>query len=247
RLQPVPRAPEPPLGDAALVAVDRALSELRRGRAIAVQDAAGRAWRLVVPLETADDALIAHALAQPGAALVITGARAAALRVPCESDEVLLLALPAGLGPAQLHELGRHWEADGWRTALGEAVPHVTCADELGTAAVQLAKSAQLLPALLVTGVHAEAVPSSVLPVRIDQVARHALPREDDLVRVSDARVPLRHGVMSHLVLFRVRRDASVHVAVVVGTPDPATVVPVRAHSSCFTGDLLGSLRCDCR
>jgi GTP cyclohydrolase II len=33
---------------------------------------------------------------------------------------------------------------------------------------------------------------------------------------------------------------------VIVGRPDPAGVVPVRAHSSCFTGDLLGSLRCDC-
>jgi GTP cyclohydrolase II len=246
RLQAVARAPEPPQGDAALVAVDRALSELRRGRAIALQDAAARAWRLIVPLETADDALIAHALAQPGAALVITGARAAALRVPCESDEVLLLTLPAGLGPAQLHELGRHWEADGWREALGESVPHVTCADELCTAAVRLAKSAQLLPALLVAGVQSAAVPASVLPVRVDQVERHALPREDDLVRVSDARVPLRGGVMSEVVLFRDRRDASEHVAVVVGQPDPSRVVPVRAHSSCFTGDLLGSLRCDC-
>ena len=50
----------------------------------------------------------------------------------------------------------------------------------------------------------------------------------------------------AQLVLFRDRRDASEHVAVIVGTPDPAGVVPVRAHSSCFTGDLLGSLRCDC-
>jgi GTP cyclohydrolase II len=246
RLQAVPHVPEPPQGDPALVAVDRALAELRRGRGIAVQDAGGRAWRLAVPLETAAMPLVAHVLGQPGAALVVTGARAAALRVPCESDEVLMLEVPAGLGAEKLLELGRHWEADGWRTALGAVVPHATCADALGTAAVHLAKSAQLLPALLVTKVVAEAVPAAVLAVRVDQIERHALPDEDDLVRVSEARVPLRQEATSRVVLFRDRRDASEHVAVVVGDPDAAAVVPVRAHSSCFTGDLLGSLRCDC-
>src|SRR5690606_13448731 len=177
--------------------------ELRRGRAIAVQDAAGRTWRLVVPLETASGQLLEHALGQPGVALAVTGARAAALRVPCDFDEVLQLALPADIGAAQLLELGHHWEADGWRAALGEAVPHATCADALTMAAVQLAKSAQLLPALLVCDAQDCAVPGPVSAVRIDQVERYAMPDADDLVRVSEARVPLRQGVMSRLVLFR--------------------------------------------
>jgi GTP cyclohydrolase II len=246
RLKAVPPLPEPPQGDPALVAVDRALAELRRGRGIAVQDATGRSWRLVVALETAAAPLVEHALAQPGAALVVTGARAAALRVPCESDEVLMLSVPEGLDAGKLLELGRHWESDGWRSALGSAIPHATCADALGMAAVQLAKSAQLLPALLVTEAVAGPVPATVLAVRADQVERHALPDADDLVRVSEARVPLREEHSSRVVLFRDRRDASEHVAVVVGNPDAAAVVPVRAHSSCFTGDLLGSLRCDC-
>jgi GTP cyclohydrolase II len=246
RLHSIPRVPEPPQGDAAVVAVDRALAELRRGRAIVIQETAGRAWRLVIPLETADEPLVAHGLLQPGAALVVTGERAAQLRVPCESDEVLLLTLPAGLAAAAVLELGRHWEADGWREALGTTVPQATCADPLSTAAVQLAKSAQLLPALLVTGTDTGPVPTNALAVRVDQVDRHAHPTADDLVRVSEARVPLREEESSRLVLFRDRRDASEHVAIVVGQPDPKALVPVRAHSSCLTGDLLGSLRCDC-
>jgi len=245
RLQAVPRVAEPPLGDPALVAVDRALSELRRGRAIVLRDALGRSWRLVVPLETAETALVAHALQLPGAALVVTGARAAALHVPCESDEVLLLTLPAGLDAQQVHELGAHWEADGWREVLG-GVPQAACADALCIAAVQLAKSAQLLPALLVCGLQTGAAPVSAQSVRIDEIARYTQPTELDLVRVSEARVPLRAEESSRLVLFRDRRDASEHVAVIVGNPDAQVVVPVRAHSSCFTGDLLGSLRCDC-
>jgi GTP cyclohydrolase II len=246
RLQAMPRVTEPPQGDPALVAVDRALGELRRGRAIVLRDAAGRSWRLVVPLETAEAALIAHTLQLPGAALVVTGERAAALRVPCESDEVLQLNLPAGLAAEQLHELGAHWEADGWRAALGGVVPQATCADTLCIAAVQLAKSAQLLPALLVSGMQTTVAPVSAQAVRIDEITRYTQPTEQDLVRVSEARVPLREEELSRLVLFRDRRDASEHVAVIVGNPDPQSVVPVRAHSSCFTGDLLGSLRCDC-
>jgi len=246
RLQAVPRAPDPPQGDPALVAVDRALAELRRGRGVVVQESAGRTWRLVAPLETADEPLVAHLLAQPGAALVMTGERAAQLSVPCEFDELLLLSPPAQLTAAQLLELGRHWDADAWRAALGTPAPHASCADQLAAAAVQLAKSAQLLPALLVSGIATDTAPGNVLAVRVDQVQRHAHPTDEDLVRVSEARVPLREEEASRLVLFRDRRDASEHVAVIVGNPDAASVVPVRAHSSCFTGDLLGSLRCDC-
>ncbi len=246
RLQPVPRASEPPQGDPSLVAVDRALAELRRGRGIVVQEAGGRAWRLVAPLETADSPLIAYILEQPDAALVVTGERAAQLRVPCESDEVLLLAPPAGFDADKVLELGRHWECDAWRAGLGGAVPHAVCGDAIASAAVQLAKSAQLLPALLASGVATGPLPATVLAVRVDEVERYGHPTADDLIRVSEARVPLREEQSSRLVLFRDRRDASEHVAVVVGNPDPQSQVPVRAHSSCFTGDLLGSLRCDC-
>jgi GTP cyclohydrolase II len=249
RLQGLPRAAEPPLGDPALIAVDRALGELRRGRAIIVRDAIARegvrSWRMVVPLETADAALVDYLLLQP-AGLVVTGERAATLRVPCESDEVLLLTLPPGLTTAQVRELGNHWDVDGWRAALGDAVPQAACADTLCIAAVRLAKSAQLLPALLVGPAQNGPLPVSPVVVGVDQVERHAQPREDDLLRISEARVPLREGSDSRVVLFRDRRDASEHVAVIVGQPDAAGVVPVRAHSSCFTGDLLGSLRCDC-
>jgi GTP cyclohydrolase II len=63
---------------------------------------------------------------------------------------------------------------------------------------------------------------------------------------VSDARVPLAGHEDCRFVLFRDSRDGSEHVAVLIGTPDSATAVPVRLHSACLTGDLLGSLRCDC-
>jgi GTP cyclohydrolase II len=235
---------EPPQGEIALVAVDRAMGELRRGRAVAVRGAGG--WRLVAALETATPALVEFMIRQGGASLVVTGERAAALRVPCESDEVLLLALPSGLEAAQVVELGHHWESDGWRSALGGVVPKAECADAPCSAAVQLAKSAQLLPALLVSGLQEGESPAGTMDVDIASVARYEQPTDEDLVRVSEARVPLKEAGEAKLILFRDRRDATEHVAVIVGAPDFAGIVPVRAHSSCFTGDLLGSLRCDC-
>jgi GTP cyclohydrolase II len=48
------------------------------------------------------------------------------------------------------------------------------------------------------------------------------------------------------LVLFREPHGDAEHVAIVVGQPDLELPVPVRMHSACLTGDLLGSLRCDC-
>src|SRR5690606_41146421 len=98
----------------------------------------------------------------------------------------------------------------------------VTCADALSIAAVQLAKSAQLLPALLVCDAQTSAVPGQVIAVRIDQVGRYALPGADDLVRVSEAGVPLRDGVVGRVVLFRDRREASEPVAGAVGAPGAA-------------------------
>jgi GTP cyclohydrolase II len=58
--------------------------------------------------------------------------------------------------------------------------------------------------------------------------------------------VPLADAEESRIALFRDEHGLGEHVAVVIGNPDLRGVVPVRLHSACLTGDLLGSLRCDC-
>ena len=243
-ISPIPTA-APPQGDAALVAVDRALEELRRGRAIAVHE--GGDWRLALALETASLELVDYILAaRVGAGIAMTRERAAAIGANAAGSDCVLLALPARLATTQVLSLGHCWEADGWRELLGPAVESVQPADALASAAVQLAKLGQLLPALLVGPVQRGALPANVLTVTPADVARHAQPVDEDLQRVSEANVPLQGDIASRLVLFRDRRDGTEHVAVIVGQPDTTGAVPVRVHSSCFTGDLLGSLRCDC-
>jgi GTP cyclohydrolase II len=63
---------------------------------------------------------------------------------------------------------------------------------------------------------------------------------------VAEARVPLAGAERTHVVAFRPTDGGQEHLAIVVGEPPPGEPALVRLHSECFTGDLLGSLRCDC-
>jgi GTP cyclohydrolase II len=60
------------------------------------------------------------------------------------------------------------------------------------------------------------------------------------------AELPTRYGDF-HIVAFWNNRDEKEHVAIVKGEILGAEDVPVRLHSECLTGDVIGSLRCDCR
>jgi GTP cyclohydrolase II len=66
------------------------------------------------------------------------------------------------------------------------------------------------------------------------------------LERVAEARVPLAAAEDARLVAFRPGDGGTEHLAILIGTPDPAKGALVRLHSECFTGDVLASLRCDC-
>jgi GTP cyclohydrolase II len=61
----------------------------------------------------------------------------------------------------------------------------------------------------------------------------------------SRAKLPTRHAEQGEVVAFRSEADAAEHVALLIGTPNGRPPL-VRLHSECLTGDVLGSLKCDC-
>src|SRR5215213_1431614 len=64
----------------------------------------------------------------------------------------------------------------------------------------------------------------------------------DEIVRVD---MPTRYGHFK-LIAFQEKNSSNEHLALIKGAWNPGEPVLVRVHSSCFTGDILGSLRCDC-
>ena len=67
-----------------------------------------------------------------------------------------------------------------------------------------------------------------------------------ELEHVVSARVPLRAAENARLHIYRPADGSEEHYAIEIGRPDRAQPVLARLHSACFTGDLLGSLKCDC-
>lgn len=84
--------------------------------------------------------------------------------------------------------------------------------------------------------------------ITVAQLVAYRLQRERMIERVSEARLPTIFGEF-RVVGYRNRIDGSEHLALVMGDPTALSDSPaplVRVHSECLTGDLLGSLRCDC-
>lgn len=240
--------PQPLNGDPATLAVDRALGELRRGRVLRVEAPAqaGVLRQVVAAAETLRDSVLQslRGLASGEPVLAVTAERAAALGLAAPAGVAQCLSLTSNLGAAQVALLAGAPAAEG-AAALAASLQRRD-ADAAQFTAIALARHAGLLPAAVCVMPAAPVVLDTVLGVTAADVARFELPLAVDLERVSDAQVPLEGIEDSELVVFRDSRNATEHLAVILGHPDLSQPVRVRMHSSCLTGDLLGSLRCDC-
>jgi GTP cyclohydrolase II len=120
-------------------------------------------------------------------------------------------------------------------------------ASSAAAAAIQLVKISQGLPAVLAADLvaHGVACQESIVSVEADAVARFAEDAIRSLIVASEASVPLNSGMPTRFVVFRDAMGGS-QVAIIAGNPDFTHAVPVRLHSTCLTGDVFGSRRCDC-
>lgn len=125
-------------------------------------------------------------------------------------------------------------------------------------AGVDLAKLAGLYPAGVLAEIVNDDGTMSRLPQLVEFASQHRLVlisiadliayrrRNEKLVRlVTEARVPTPMGEFK-TVVYQSLLDDIEHVAVVKGNIAPEDPVLVRVHSECLTGDVFGSLRCDC-
>jgi GTP cyclohydrolase II len=235
-------------GDASLVSglfgvpgqveVERGLAEFRGGRPVRISTP-GQSI-VALPVDGIDARRLAAfaAFAAPAhPRLVITARRARALGL--DVSEPVALALTGSEDVDSLETLVADAHA---RRAL-EAGP----AGAPAKAAIELAKFAQRLPALLVaeTGATAAYADPPLVSVDAESIAKFRRSVLKSLTIASEAQVPLHGGHATRFVVFRDAVGGG-SVAVVVGKPDFSQPVPVRLHSACLTGDVFGSRRCDC-
>jgi GTP cyclohydrolase II len=242
----------------ALRSVHRAASDLRRGTPVLLRGEEG-AW-VVAAAETVSArglAEIGRAARGPAVLLLAPVRAAAVLQRPVphatgnghgpEPAAAVALRLPqALLDPATLRSL-----ADPTAERLLPTEPERVAAPALAPVAIALAKIARLLPALVAApAADATAAGLDLLAVTAADVLAYPDAAATTLARVAEARVPLEDAPEARIVAFRAGDGGIEHLAILVGAPEQAiaagTAPLVRLHSECFTGDLLGSLRCDC-
>lgn len=238
---------DPVLGvSSALSKVDRAAHELRRGDAVVVRSSSGRF--AVLAAEAVSEQFLANLQANTNANwhLVVTGQRAVRLGFEVDAqDSVYQLRAKQAASAKTLHQLvdpiaalqdGETAQANAWAIDVG---------DHVDGAAILLLKHAELLPACVVVPLGDQALHDTVEIAEADIRAGISEQRET-LHIVSRARVPLEDAEDVEIVAFRPQDGGTEHLAIIVGKPDLNQPVLIRLHSECFTGDLLGSLRCDC-
>lgn len=81
--------------------------------------------------------------------------------------------------------------------------------------------------------------------VTIKDLIAYRLQSESLIKRGEEVQLPTRFGDF-RIIPFLQKSNNKEHVALVKGTWEIGEVIPVRVHSSCMTGDIFGSLRCEC-
>jgi len=209
-----------------LVAVERIISELRAGRAIILRHNGQQVSVLGVESVQAADLT-------PHSRLILTAARLRWLGME-----------RAGGGAIATNQIGATEAIVELAQGRVAKVPaQLLPTSEIEQAALVLAKLALVLPAVVVTP---QAGLEGALTADASAVHHFAAARIAALHIIGRAPVPLDGAEDSEFVVFRGGEGLRDQVAIIIGAPDLRQPVPVRLHSACLTGDLFGSLKCDC-
>jgi GTP cyclohydrolase II len=223
----------------------RGRADLRMGLPVVLsQDGTGA---LAAAAETIDPARFAEMRGMEGLALAVTGRRAETLKARAYDGDIARIAVPADADLAWVQAVAE--PADDLAAPLKGPLGSLrTGGAELARAAITLVKSARLLPAALV-------VPLADPPgfaaaqglTHLDlALAGPVLTAVSALSPVVSARLPMAAAEAGRLHVFRPADGGEEHYAVEIGAPSRSEPVLARLHSACLTGDLLGSLKCDC-
>ncbi|WP_334063828.1 GTP cyclohydrolase II [Limimaricola cinnabarinus] len=220
----------------------RALADLRLGVPVVLGKTTGA---LVLAAEAVRPERLAALRAMGGApVLAVTGRRAVTLRARAYDEDIARVVLPQDADAAWVRavadpagDLDTPMKGPLKTLREGSADTH--------RAAIALVKAARLLPAALVLPLD-----DAAGFARAHELTRLDLPLPPAITPayapVAAARLPMEAAEKGRLHVFRPGDGGEEHYAVEVGRPARDGAPLVRLHSACFTGDVLGSLKCDC-
>ncbi len=214
----------------------RAIDALRRGWPVGVE-ADGKRLNLL-PVETGN---LEEILPSSGTvSLLISASRADTLKLlnqfaAADPNLPIQISLPAPVSAAEIIAIVDP-VLDMRYPMKGPFRSETLTNPEAAIAAMELARQGALLPAFLIVDTAEDIVQAADVAAYADATA---------LTISAHARLPVAANSDARIYGFRSDADATDHIALVVGKRDASTPV-VRLHSECLTGDVLGSLKCDC-
>jgi GTP cyclohydrolase II len=230
---------------------ERGIFELRQGRVLCVTDGNAAVCSAVAAVEglTPESLTPLRSLGGP-LRLIMTSHRGRAMGLHDHGTADLAIELDGHETPATIMGLAAE---DTERSGARRDLRSLT-ASPAESAGLSLARLGGLLPAVVAVEARIDHPAlarwlrdATVLDVSAQDVESVVAGSGIEVTSVAGAPVPLAVAEDSRLVFFREGGGLLEHVAVLVGAreswPDP---VPVRLHSACLTGDLFGSMRCDC-
>jgi GTP cyclohydrolase II len=250
----LPKQPENPLVSP-VHRVERAAGEFRRGVPVLIRDQ-NRPGSLAAAAETVSNSILER-LSGSGKSpwLMITHDRAETLKIPLYTEGAIALPISANSGAEYVRAIADP-STDLNYPLKGPFHPDRNLPDQSAIAAVKLAKLSGLLPAAVVVSIapaNYQRVVSELLltAAEVSDIAGYQDRAAETLQLVLRATVPLKVAERTEIAAFRPADGGPEHYAILVGDKSAPALTPpgpvlARVHSECFTGDLLGSLKCDC-
>jgi GTP cyclohydrolase II len=217
--------------------VAKAIDALRRGWPVCVDGVL-----TILAIETADDGRLTRFDPGGTADILISSGRAITLKLANQLEAAAPDA-PVTVARTPWLDLAAATALSNPATDLANPLqgPYraiATAAPDAAQAALLLARHAGLLPAFFATSATLDAH-----PVTSSAIAEWDAP--DRLAIAARARLPVAACDSAEIVAYRTPESANEHVALIIGAPNGSPPL-VRLHSECLTGDVLGSLKCDC-
>ena len=202
---------------------------------------------MAISVESLTTARLSDMRALGDLSLALTARRAETLKARVYDEDIARISVPGSEGLQWIQALAD--PADDLNTPMKGPLTSLRGGSaDLHRLAIALVKSARLLPAAALVPVSDPAgfAAAHCLTTISRGAAEPLLSESSPLHPVAAARLPMDAAEAGRLHIYRPEDGAEEHYAVEIGRPDRSKPVLARLHSACFTGDVLGSLKCDC-